>query len=635
MPGVVLRELWVPQGIAELEPAADEAVRSGSNVLVIAGPGAGKTELLAQRACFLLQTGTCFAPHRILAISLKRDAARNLRERVASRCGHELGRQLDSLTFDSFCKGLVDRFRSAVPEWIRPAPDYRVLDGGTLNDRKILDLVRELPDEICPLTTAQREGLNSKALYWRSFIGRPLPADGDFARATPEDVAASGLWRFLIGSGDGSAISFPMIARLAELLLRTNPAIGSALRRTYHYLFLDEFQDTTSVHYALTRAAFLDTGTVITAVGDNKQRIMVWAGALKDVFERFKHDFSAETLRLRQNHRSAPGLVAIQAVIAKALDLDAPPAEATDDGADGAGDCRVLRFPDHEREAEHLAEMVAGWITDEKVAPRRICILTRQRNPGYTTTLREQLHRAGVRSRIENELQDLLAEPLVETLLNMMKLAVRSGEAAAWNSTVDLLRRLAKDDADAAVRETVDRLIDFLAKLRGYLQRNPRTGEELTPVLQNIMRFVGEFDFKSLYPQYLQGSWYDDTLTSFVKAMVESIGRSAGWSEVIDDVEGVGAVPIMTTHKSKGLEYHSVIFVGLEDGAHWTFAEQPSEETCGFFVTLSRAEKRVLFTFSGVRPTGWRGANKSQQDKSIKPLYDLLTEAGVQVEEYE
>ena len=78
MPARVRSEDWRPADGFVLEPAVDKAVRAMSNAIVIAGPGAGKTELLAQRACFLLQTGICPPPMRILALSFKRDAARNL-----------------------------------------------------------------------------------------------------------------------------------------------------------------------------------------------------------------------------------------------------------------------------------------------------------------------------------------------------------------------------------------------------------------------------------------------------------------------------------------------------------------------------------------------------------------------------
>ena len=76
---------WHPKDVESLEPAAETVVRSAENTLVVAGPGAGKTELLAQRACYLLETGPCKPPQRILAISFKRDAAKDLADRVEKR----------------------------------------------------------------------------------------------------------------------------------------------------------------------------------------------------------------------------------------------------------------------------------------------------------------------------------------------------------------------------------------------------------------------------------------------------------------------------------------------------------------------------------------------------------------------
>jgi superfamily I DNA/RNA helicase len=127
MRGLVKPEEWKPGGGIILEDAAKRVVTSTESRSVIAGPGAGKTELLAQRALFLLQTGQCKAPHRILAISFKRDAAKNLKDRVVRRCCAEQARRFDSYTFDAFAKSLVDRFLGVIPDWCRPPRDYRIL----------------------------------------------------------------------------------------------------------------------------------------------------------------------------------------------------------------------------------------------------------------------------------------------------------------------------------------------------------------------------------------------------------------------------------------------------------------------------------------------------------------------------
>src|ERR1051325_7975577 len=103
---------WMPSDQFRLEPnALIAATEVDRNLALTAGPGAGKTEMLAQRADFLLRTGACRYPNRILAISFKVDAAQNLKARVRKRCGTELAARLDSHTFHAFAKRLIDKFR--------------------------------------------------------------------------------------------------------------------------------------------------------------------------------------------------------------------------------------------------------------------------------------------------------------------------------------------------------------------------------------------------------------------------------------------------------------------------------------------------------------------------------------------
>uniref|UniRef100_UPI001B8B741D UvrD-helicase domain-containing protein n=1 Tax=Collimonas silvisoli TaxID=2825884 RepID=UPI001B8B741D len=130
---LIKEESWLPVGIDDLEVGAHYVVRSSENKLVIAGPGAGKTELLAQRADFLLTTGRCPNPKRILAISFKRDAAKNLSERVRARSA-DYSSRFDSMTLDSFAKQLVDRFYPALPLQWRPKPNYLVRTSAVPDD---------------------------------------------------------------------------------------------------------------------------------------------------------------------------------------------------------------------------------------------------------------------------------------------------------------------------------------------------------------------------------------------------------------------------------------------------------------------------------------------------------------------
>lgn len=99
-----------------------------TSVALTAGAGAGKTELLAQRADFLLRTGLCPYPQRILAKSFKVDASRSLKSRVRLRCGPGLASRFDSHTFHAFSKRLVDRFRPALSDEDALDPDYAIGD---------------------------------------------------------------------------------------------------------------------------------------------------------------------------------------------------------------------------------------------------------------------------------------------------------------------------------------------------------------------------------------------------------------------------------------------------------------------------------------------------------------------------
>lgn len=120
---------WRPVGGLDLEPNALKAVRgTAANVVVTAGPGAGKTELLAQRADFLFQTGASPYPKRILAISFKVDAARNLQSRVRLRSGSQYAARFDSFTFHAFAKRLIDNFRPALTGQNALNLDYRIDD---------------------------------------------------------------------------------------------------------------------------------------------------------------------------------------------------------------------------------------------------------------------------------------------------------------------------------------------------------------------------------------------------------------------------------------------------------------------------------------------------------------------------
>ncbi|MGB8840372.1 MAG: UvrD-helicase domain-containing protein, partial [Aliidongia sp.] len=183
---------WRPIGVDELEANAIKVVRSTNNRSVIAGPGAGKTELLAQRAAYLLQTGTAPTPRRILAISFKRDAATNLAARVRQRCHRSHAGRLDSLTFDAFAKGLVDRFGQALPDRWRPRPDYEIMPTSDALYRGFLQQQVGAPPKDVG-TYADIQALTVKAFERKHLLGSPIPIEG-WPTPTPAQWAADHFW---------------------------------------------------------------------------------------------------------------------------------------------------------------------------------------------------------------------------------------------------------------------------------------------------------------------------------------------------------------------------------------------------------------------------------------------------------
>lgn len=217
---VVRPEEWQPQGVEFLEPNALRALQETKrSVLVAAGPGAGKTEFLAQKAAYLLQTGLCPAPKRILAISFKRDAANNLAERVASRCPPEQARRFNSYTFDSFAKNLLDRFRAAVPEPYRPPADYYI-DINSSHYESFLDN----NDFRCTKDTRR-----CAKILARAIAEKRLPLADDGSRIMKAVIT---YWNSQYHDHDHVLLTFAMINRLVELLLQENPYIRRALHLT-------------------------------------------------------------------------------------------------------------------------------------------------------------------------------------------------------------------------------------------------------------------------------------------------------------------------------------------------------------------------------------------------------------------
>lgn len=149
-------------------------------------------------------------------------------------------------------------------------------------------------------------------------------------------------------------------------------------------------------------------------------------------------------------------------------------------------------------------------------------------------------------------------------------------------------------------------------------------------VIGQVIELLGEDRLRSFEPTYRQGSLFADTRLKLEKALTDARERCA-WPLALAELEGKDAIPILTAHKSKGLEYHTVILLGLEDDAHFGIKKPSNEEMNVFFVALSRARCRLVATFAKRRATRPNGGTETQTRTGIRSFYDALEESGIQL----
>lgn len=603
---------WRPQSIDDLEVRAWEALReTDRSVCVTAGAGAGKTEFLAQKATYLLQAGICRDPKRILAISFKRDAAQNLAARVAQRCHREQARRFHSMTFDAFTKHLLDHFRLALADPFRPPADYNI---AFLKQRDFDDFLRR----------HDRPDINRQN-FERNIALRALPFD-DPGLSDAERELLETFWKEQLHLPNGAALSFPMINRLVDYLLRTNPCIKKALQCTYPFVFLDEFQDTTYPQYGLVLTAFSGSGTKFTAVGDDKQKIMGWAGAMRNAFEQFAADFEAVRKALLCNWRSHEDLVAIQHVIAARLDPTVEEVEArgrrTVDGHVAA----IWRFDSREQEAEQIASWIRAEVDAGIIKPQEAAILVRMKANNAEEELAPILAAYGLslRNLARNvgdiAIQDVLAEELTAVLLPLLRLGASGRDPVAWTAAHEKLQAvfsLSPDNENA--QEQLQRGIgDVSRALRDIMRAHVPDQATAAAVVRTALEFVGADNLRQAFATYRRRRDFERVWEGFVRLLRECVDECPTWPEALDRFEGHGQVPLMTIHKSKGLEFHTMIFFGLDAQTWWSLSPGRAEELKSFFVAFTRAKQRAFFAYC------------SERGRSIKWLEDLLLPAGVE-----
>lgn len=629
----VVPEQWRPHGIADLEEAAWGALLAGS-AAVTAGPGAGKTEFLAQRASFLLETGECRPPQQILAISFKKDAARNLRERLKDRVPEQVDR-FASMTFDAFTKSLVDRFRTLLPPAWAMTDDYRISFPSRREVENFLsETARAAPKEL------RNDILQLPPSKFLSDVVGPTPLE-----AVPQDpttgteYAISEWWRQKYRRDGTPVVDFIMLNRLADLIVRSSPQLQQALRVTYPYVFVDEFQDTTFAQYTFLASVFPAASTTVTVVGDDKQRIMGWAGALPNAFAQFAADYADTQFELEQNFRSRQELVDLQHRFARRLKASArPQVSQVVSVEDGVPPVQAWDFSTTVAEAQTVAAWIAADIEGSERAPSQYALVARQQVADLEPVLAKAFTEQGLSVRNDDasvgvlKLGDVLKDDLVELLIGLVQLgASRGGQPEAWRVVRATLARARPEESAREVGSRLDdELSEFLTSLRAWFAATPLNQytvdtvgadnddmvEALVSQLAGFLR-LDEAAGKRVFADRAED--IAERLDAFKIRLAWAMVHVEEWGDVGAAFTDDDAVTLMTIHRSKGLEYHTVFFIGLDGDQWWAHSRDTVESTMAFFVGMSRAAERLIFTSCDQR--GSRGR--------IADLYRELETAGV------
>jgi len=515
-------EDWKPSGGLNLEPNAEIAATSrAGSIALMAGPGAGKTEMLAQRADFLLRTGACSYPKRILAISFKKDASDNLKKRVEARCGKELASRFDSCTFHAFSKRIIDIFRPSL--------------------------------------------------------------SGDEALDENYTIEKYRKHRIQITLND--------LVPLANKIIEHCPVARNSIRQTYSDVFLDEFQDCTKTQYALVKNAFLGSNIRLVAVGDTKQKIMGWAGALEGVFLKFENDFNAISLNLYQNFRSQQRIRRVQNTMIRDID----PLAAVDDEqliGDG-GTVAIKNFLTEIEEANWIADSIQSWF-GAGMPLSEIAILCNTQPHFYAYHLMKELGRRNIPFRNEQVVQNLFCEPIYRIIVDYLIVLLGNSEPDAWEG---LTLAIFPDDYEDISGTKTRAWVQFIENQQALLNGTDdfivvwRTVEELIQRIGNGVIAALSHDYEN-----------SERFTELVKQIKDQVqccfDGNTGVIESLNSLSEVHAVRILTIHKCKGLEFDTVVIQGVE---RQTYFGKKQDSECAYFVALSRAKQQLVVTTSEFR----------------------------------
>lgn len=609
--------------LAGLTPAQRQAAAHLEGpLLILAGPGSGKTRVVTHRVANLLGHGV--PPSQILALTFTNKAADEMRQRVerlTQRRGVWMG------TFHAFCARLLRRYASLVGL----QENYSIYDAD--DSRRVLKAV--LGESDAGVTHTSPDAIGN-AISWakNSLItaGQYVPRANSTIGALVARIYPAYQQRLLASN----ACDFDDLLLHVATLLREQPELRAELDARYRYILVDEYQDTNLAQYAIVRALSIDYPN-LAVTGDPDQSIYGWRGAnLSNILE-FEKDYRQVTVvRLEQNFRSTPNILRVADQLIS-FNVRRKPKRLFTENPPGAA-VRLVVYPTGLEEADGIAARIAAEIRAGRRTPRDFAVFYRIN--ALSRSIEHALRMEGLPYQIVNglefyqrkEIKDVLAYlQLVNNPQNDLALLriINAPPRGIGAKTIERLREYARRQRltllDAArqsglIASIPKRTATLIARfVAAYDRMSLRAGGSLFEALQGVLQ-------ESQYAAWLQNSDSEEDQERL--ANVEELLSAAAefdrqhpeaeqavelfleQSALVADTDALQSeqerVTLMTLHAAKGLEFPVVYLLAVEHGLlpHERSMEDQDkleEERRLLFVGITRAEHELQLSYAQYR----------------------------------
>lgn len=598
-----------------LNPEQKRAVETiDGPIMVVAGPGTGKTQILTLRiANILAKTDT--EPEQILALTFTEAAAHNMRRRLAELIGNPAYRVVIS-TFHGFCNEVIRRFpedfprvigSSAITDVEQTAIVEEIIEEGAfvllkpfgdrlLYVRDIVSSIAELkregvtPEKFAALVTKEKDAFahiedlyHEKGAHKGKMKGEYIKLERKLLK---NEELAQVYAKYQDKLAERKAYDFSDMILEVLTALETNPTLLQLLQEEHQYVLVDEHQDTNNAQNRIIELlmSYHDRPNLFV-VGDEKQAIFRFQGASIENFQYFKNKYKdVELIALTHNYRSTQAVLdAADSLLPSGLKKNAPQAEAL---------IQVGEFATTTSERYFVAHDIQEKITSG-VPAHEIAIL--YRNNAHAFSIARDLARLGIPYQIESD-QDLFAQADVARLLIIMRAICFYGNDLYITELLHVplfdidpldAYKLLRKGADAKEKTLYDLLthsevaaIKSLGeKMKAWVRESKK--KDLLAFFEHIMRDTGmledilgaanapeRFDaINALFDQAraLVARKADATLADFF-AYLATVQKHKLFIKRQTATSAEGKVRLMTVHKSKGLEFGHVYLIGATDG---------------------------------------------------------------------